>query len=263
MKKTIMSLAGAAILLSSSVVMADEVAISFDSLLVSGQAYDANGAPVGGNPAAQTLSPGYHAPDGIIDSHDVGRVSTMFNNTTSTTIFDRAGAAYELTFVISGADDVIFRPTATPNMAQLFSLGMHVDVYQDFAKDYSIADGSGAGNGTLVLSLDAHNQTDSITGGLYNLMENYNYSDNTYGGTALLDVVGGTWAADWNTNQRIQGTDLELTFSLNTSDPAHGRFTLTGTASAVGNTVPEPTTMLLFGTGLIGLAAVGRKKLRK
>jgi len=36
-----------------------------------------------------------------------------------------------------------------------------------------------------------------------------------------------------------------------------------GSAKYVGSPVPEPTTMLLFGAGLVGLAGFGRKKFKK
>lgn len=262
MKKILSGLAVSTILLSGSVAMANEVQISFDSLLSNGRQYDmaGNAVPFSYAGAGQNLGINtYNAPDGIKDSNDVGRISTIFDNTTLATLFDRATAANELTFVIHGVDDVLFRPTSSANTADLLSQGIIVDVYSDTSKNYTLADGTGAGDGTLVLSLAGHAQTDSVTGGTFDLLESYNFVNNTYGGTALLDVIGGSWASAWNTNMRSLGSDVEMAFSLNPVLGTRGEFTLSGTAEGVGNPVPEPATMFLFGTGLIGLAGLRRR----
>lgn len=268
MKKTLVGLAGMAILLSSGLAMADQVQITMDPLLVAGRAYTGAGIQVPGsypsNPVSQDLGTNtYVAPDGIQDGNAAGRVGTIVNNTNPAILFDRAVDAYELTLVAFGQDDVMFVPTVG-TLAQLYSLGLHIQVYQDFNKDFDILDGSGATEGLLVLDLLGKDLTipGQPAGNVYDITETYNWQTNTYEGSALLDVIGGAWMPYWDTNLMTSGADLELSFSLN---PVVGRgeFTLSGTSNAIGEPVPEPATMLLFGTGLIGLAAVGRRKIRK
>ncbi len=270
MNKALLGLTGLGILLSGSVAMADVMQINIDSILVQGRAYDENGVPQNTLPTdtvgtPQTLTPNtYMGPDGIVDSNAVGNVANILNLATNSYFFNsKTSTNQELTFVISGADDVQFDPFVN-NFAFLYSLGTKIDIYSDMSPNYNVFDGSGATEGSLVLSLATHEQFFAGTSDPYGLEELYNYGSNEYVGTALFDVVGGDWASAWDTNSQLLGSDLAFSFSLD--DAIHGQYTLSGTANGVGATtapVPEPTTMLLFGTGLIGLVGVARRKMRK
>jgi PEP-CTERM motif len=69
------------------------------------------------------------------------------------------------------------------------------------------------------------------------------------GGFALyyIDEPGGVTSGVWDTSWNLGGKDIS-------------HITLWDTGN---NPVPEPTTMLLFGAGLVGLAGFGRKKFKK
>ena len=272
MKKTLVSLAGATILLSGSVAMANPVQIITSEFYSVGNAYDAAGINQGNfNPASQDLGVNtYQTPDGEFDSFDIGTLLRIRDLSTGLDLFTQS-ATKGLSFVVSGIDDVLFNPIGSGTDSFLYSLGINVKLYADTPPDFDPTNPATASNGTLLLDLDGVVQTlpgtnppgfDLTNGNQYDLVELYNFGSNTYQGSSLLEVVGGTWAPLWDTNTQNLGADLTFSFSLDDVGGV-GEFSLSGTANGIGAAVPEPATMLLFGTGLIGLAGLSRRKKRK
>jgi len=69
----------------------------------------------------------------------------------------------------------------------------------------------------------------------------------------------------WDENSGVDchspGCPSEAKSSLTGSDPSEA-FSILGTTSGTGSTVPEPASLLLFGTGVIGGLGLLRRKLR-
>jgi|GEM_PF-634321 hypothetical protein len=82
---------------------------------------------------------------------------------------------------------------------------------------------------------------------------------------AFLNVTGGLVAALLDTNGFTTGigTDADLDMSVDITGNQNNSGWNLGEDPIKANVVPEPTTLILFGLGLLGFAGIARKKLNK
>ena len=265
-------------------VFALPVQINMMNFYSDGASYAPDGTVIPGPWGSQDLSPVGTAvtPDDIPDSEAVSRVSEWINTSTGGYIYDITNPTaypYEITAVISGVDDILFMPgVGATSDFDLYSIGLHIDVFKDYSPDFSTLNGSGAGDGILLLALDGHLQTTLDANGTpfdFSLLEIFHPLTGEYTGTALLDVdtSQGLWADVYDTNTMAapfsaigdpEFADFTISFSLSdNTDPLYPlTWNLSGTANGIAD-VPEPATMFLFGLGLIGLAGIRRSRRKK
>ncbi|HEX4273686.1 MAG TPA: PEP-CTERM sorting domain-containing protein [Rhizomicrobium sp.] len=189
----------------------------------------------------------------------------------ATICWQSGDAGHELTFTFDYVLEAIGL-TADPSVAQaVFGNGI-INFYSDGTPDANPTTGTGYGDGNLWLSLiggtvgkvcsdytaiaaSCLSPTAPITLAATYPSDGLLAVDGAGAGHGYLDVDLGPNSeagANYDTNGEALGHDLTLDTSFDIRNPTPV-FGIKGTASLNTTTIPEPTTLSLFGMGLAGL----------
>ena len=81
------------------------------------------------------------------------------------------------------------------------------------------------------------------------------------GGSGNLNVIGGAAAGNFDTNTLAMGSDINFSSTFELPTIVGSDMYSTGTAKFSGESIPEPTSLAVFGLALLAFGANARKKL--
>lgn len=200
----------------------------------------------------------------------IGNVQTL-NNTIATTFCPGC----ELTFEFGGftLNPAYVAPGLTANTTSIGFTGGWIKIYVDSSINFNADNKTTANDGTLWLDLVAYAQPQNTTAGVWlttlfgEIVTGTLGSGNDKGsGAGLFDVVGGLAANNFDTNSVLATDAHGADFSFSSSyQPNPNNYVtpdgygLFGTGELKGNSIPEPTSMLLSALGIAGLGFARRR----
>jgi hypothetical protein len=214
---------------------------------------------------------------------------TRITNPAGTEVYWEENANRELTVFFYGGDDVFITgpPTITGDQT-LFVKDFEAVVYLDTTPDYDPTAGTAGRtgkdtyttvtDGQLVFKVEGHDQNTILgAGNNFDLSETGVPPTGSFFGSTFLDIIpgqGGIWEWMYDTNKQFvpldatgnPWADFVFEFSTQAALPPFdvSDWVVIDTSEAFGDKrIPEPATMTLLGTGLIGLAGLRRKFFKK
>ncbi|EGG99848.1 ABC-type dipeptide transport system2C periplasmic component [gamma proteobacterium IMCC2047] len=181
-------------------------------------------------------------------------VITQFNGTTQPTFCPGC----ELTFTFSlrlASAQLVYNGPQGPVSAFTFDQ-VAVKMYVDNSQDYDQVAPSLASASNGVLFLDAVNNG-LLSGSATNLFDPNLINGS---GTGFLDVIGGIAAANFDTNTKDNGSDIQYTSSFQSAQLNVPGYPLFGSVDLSGDTIPSPAPLALIGLGLLGMGIARRRK---
>ena len=193
-------------------------------------------------------------------------VVNILNNTNNNTFCPGC----ELTFEFGGHTLTYVDPFSSATDDILGFTGGWLKIYVDSTPDFDADVKASANDGVLWLDLVGYNDIQSngwVTSLFGEIAKGTLGSGNDDGsGAGLFDVVGGLAAPHFDTNSVLanDGHGADFSFSSSYQPLPNGYVTpdgfgLFGTGELKGNSIPEPTSMLLSALGIAGLGFARRR----
>lgn len=172
----------------------------------------------------------------------------------------------ELTYEFGGY--TLLTDLSSPSVGDSFTFtGGFLKVYVDNTPDYNSDSRASALDGALwlnLLAVDATGDNSGVTleGSLTAVVLSGGLPTLSGQGFGYFDVVGGWAAGNIDTNGQFGGRDLSYTSDFQpfpSSGTTTDGYTHFGTGDLAGSSIPEPSTIALFGLTLLGLSFARRK----
>lgn len=226
-------------------------------------------------------SGGYGNADTVENAWGVFKVSTIKTaDLSATTLWYDGKDGEELTGIYYGLDDDFWALNGVGGI-NIQSVGGSIDVYLDGTPDFNAAPGPGSRVGTTYPTVTDGSSFLTLAfgtgikfGNAFVGDDHIVYDNNLDGTTSpftgdgafYLNVIGGDYAPMFNSDYYALVDDSGATHyrdffgQFDTTTTGAGKWLVKSEDPIGGKAVPEPTSMLLFGVGLLGIGAIRRKR---